>query len=305
MQTAIRQSLVGDNTVTLLDHPFAVHAFLLTHVVEAFDRAVWSWRDMVRDFEKSRPNRAHDATEDFEPMHEIARHLIHCTEMLTTALSVVDSMEKQCRACSFDVQGLHASAILRELDFHASMLKSFLHRSKALEERMQNEINLVSTHKPSVGPQAPESCPLTSSAGIPHQCATRQLRRKPHRRCRSARQQGHERHQYLRDDLPAWNIRQRKSSCQYTSGSLLLTEIEKAIFSMSFFHFTDGSGEQSGHWAVSQEFWLYWAVAIPLTVFTLGTWHVWQRRSTMMGSISKSTGSGYGLRRLKPNGSLP
>ncbi|KAK5738257.1 hypothetical protein LTR17_006134 [Elasticomyces elasticus] len=50
-----------------------------------------------------------------------------------------------------------------------------------------------------------------------------------------------------------------------------------AIFSMSFFDFP-GPG-QSQRLVLSSQFWLYWAIALPLTVLTLATWHLWQRDS--------------------------
>lgn len=54
----------------------------------------------------------------------------------------------------------------------------------------------------------------------------------------------------------------------------------QAIFSMSFFHFTEGIGVARGRWTVSEEFWLFWAVAVPLTALTAVVWVVWQKKST-------------------------
>jgi hypothetical protein len=57
---------------------------------------------------------------------------------------------------------------------------------------------------------------------------------------------------------------------------LLTTQLE-AVFSMSFFDFaTEGDGG-SDRWALSRKFWLYWVVALPLTVVTLALWYIWQR----------------------------
>jgi hypothetical protein len=57
----------------------------------------------------------------------------------------------------------------------------------------------------------------------------------------------------------------------------LLTPSVQAVFSMSFFHFATDENTQSEHWAVSQEFWVYWAVTLPLTALTLSVWHWWQQ----------------------------
>ncbi|KAF5656570.1 hypothetical protein FHETE_10938 [Fusarium heterosporum] len=46
-----------------------------------------------------------------------------------------------------------------------------------------------------------------------------------------------------------------------------------ALFSMSFFKMDDDTGE----WGVSEKFWLYWVVAIPITLLTGGLWLLWRR----------------------------
>jgi len=76
-------------------------------------------------------------------MHETARHLIHCSEMLVTAMSSIERMRK--KAATFPVFNHSAdnSTVQNDLDFHTSLLTSYLNRSKALEARMQNEISLV------------------------------------------------------------------------------------------------------------------------------------------------------------------
>ncbi|EXA28979.1 hypothetical protein FOVG_19458 [Fusarium oxysporum f. sp. pisi HDV247] len=47
-----------------------------------------------------------------------------------------------------------------------------------------------------------------------------------------------------------------------------------ALFSMSFFKIDDNTGE----WSVSQEIWLYWVIAVPVTLLTAGSWQRWQRQ---------------------------
>jgi Mg2+ and Co2+ transporter CorA len=44
------------------------------------------------------------------------------------------------------------------------------------------------------------------------------------------------------------------------------------IFGTNFFDFGKDNGEKG--WSVSEEFWLYWAIAVPLTVATVGVWTV-------------------------------
>lgn len=46
---------------------------------------------------------------------------------------------------------------------------------------------------------------------------------------------------------------------------------------MSFFHFAPGAEGGLEQWTVSPEFWMYWAVTIPVTVVTVGMWLLFQR----------------------------
>jgi hypothetical protein len=58
----------------------------------------------------------------------------------------------------------------------------------------------------------------------------------------------------------------------------------QAIFSMSFFNFQPQEGDEGGGWKVSDKFWVYFAIAIPLTCFTLAVWF-WRQR--LRGSQSQ------------------
>jgi hypothetical protein len=99
---------------------------------------------VVRELETSRLHRSFATARDFDHMHEIARHLLHSTEMLTTALSVVEGMMKECDLIGSGSSDQASSACLRELQFASSLMKALSHRSSALEKRMENEIALVS-----------------------------------------------------------------------------------------------------------------------------------------------------------------
>jgi phosphate/sulfate permease len=57
----------------------------------------------------------------------------------------------------------------------------------------------------------------------------------------------------------------------------LSTDIYQAIFSMSFFNFTPKSNNEPGRWTMSEKFWVYWVVAVPLTAIAVGCWLAWQR----------------------------
>lgn len=67
------------------------------------------------------------------------------------------------------------------------------------------------------------------------------------------------------------------------------TDDSQALFSMSFFHFAPGDDGGLEQWTVSPEFWMYWAVTIPVTALTVGMWLLfqrWQSRSTESGTYA-------------------
>jgi hypothetical protein len=86
---------------------------------------------------------------DFITMHEIARHAIHSSETLAMAIETVGSMIQEHEIFFDENSSLsQESTILskqttRTLRSHITMLKCLNMRSKALEERLRNEINLV------------------------------------------------------------------------------------------------------------------------------------------------------------------
>lgn len=143
-QTHLRGQILAGKLSALEAHPLSIHVLLLGYILESFNRAVWSWRDVVRELEMSRLHREFATARDFDHMHEIARHLVHSTEMLTTALSVVECMMNECEVVGSGSDGQALSACRRELHFVSSLMKALLHRSSALEKRMENEIALVS-----------------------------------------------------------------------------------------------------------------------------------------------------------------
>ncbi|GAB7350979.1 hypothetical protein MBLNU459_g1476t1 [Dothideomycetes sp. NU459] len=51
-----------------------------------------------------------------------------------------------------------------------------------------------------------------------------------------------------------------------------------AIFGMSFFNFSGGSGS-AGRFTVSRDIWIYFAISIPLTLISIYSWYTWHTRA--------------------------
>jgi hypothetical protein len=146
LRDEVRKSLKGSPQLLIASSPYDAHAFILPFVVRVFDTSVWMWRDWIRESESRRHDNANSRAA-FLAMHELARHAIHSTETLTSALVVVRSIIDEQRERS---PLLHTASTLdvntnRVFQHQKTLLEILLSRSQALERRLQNEINLVGT----------------------------------------------------------------------------------------------------------------------------------------------------------------
>lgn len=81
-------------------------------------------------------------------MHEMARHAIHSSEMLAMGIETITSIIQEhdiliTENPSFPFMGAVCKQSGKDLRYLCTLLKSLHLRSKALEERLRNEINLV------------------------------------------------------------------------------------------------------------------------------------------------------------------
>lgn len=138
---------MSSGTAIRAEDLFAVHAIIVGEIVVLYDRAVWSMRDLVRGFEQNRVSPLdYDPQPNYAEVHEMARHVIHSTEMLEMALEVVAGMIREHEQFFNDNPSalVHYKRAGNELRYQSTILKCIHLRSKALKERLNNEINLVS-----------------------------------------------------------------------------------------------------------------------------------------------------------------
>jgi len=232
--------LSPQNDLQLLE-PFSVHTVLLEHVIKLYDIALWSFRDIIRDLEKHRLP-SENPQPDYIGMHEISRHIIHSSEMLETAIATVSSIVQEHEIFINENSWLPYLSLAsskqtsRSFRHQQSLLKSLHLRSKALEKRLRNEINLA------FNMVAQNDSRIAVSIG---------------------------------------EATKADSAAMKTISTLGLLFLPGtficAIFSTSFFNFSPGSSTEPQHWTISEKFWIYWAVTIPLTVATSVFWYCWRR----------------------------
>ncbi|KAL6229679.1 hypothetical protein BDW75DRAFT_235015 [Aspergillus navahoensis] len=218
-------------------NPFSWHAAFARMVLEQYDTAFWLLRDLVRKQEKTRTNSAHKPN-DFPLLHDILRHLFHYEETIEVAQHTLRMMAaEQDRWRNEDEDNIRQNLgiwvktrqrILHE-EKRAHSLKT---RSKSLNDRHRNEINLV-THL------AELSNMMKTVAVV---------------------------------------------SMVYLPGTFV-----SGLFGTNFFSFQADPGNT---WLMADEFWIYWAVTLPLTFATVVIWAIWHWRDTLAGWWHQAQGQG-------------
>ena len=102
---------------------------------------------------RSRPHTIPTHRPQFQCMHEIARHVLHIVEVLEMSVTVIENMineverfERAADAAKMD--DVDCTKIFGILRCQKTLLECSYGRAKALNERLQNEINLVKPTRP-------------------------------------------------------------------------------------------------------------------------------------------------------------
>ncbi|KAK1843260.1 hypothetical protein CCHR01_14121 [Colletotrichum chrysophilum] len=216
--------------------PYWIYTRILEKVVTLQDAAVWSVRDTVRNTEKERdgPTKPKPAP-DYRHLHETARHAIHVSETLQLAVKAARQILVQHGTVKADWSGAQPDAAWKRAWKHANgRLLFFEDMLDSLQERSaSNKARLLNEIALAFNMVAQFDSGVSVDIG------------------RAA---------------------QRDSEAMKTVAFLTLLFLPatfvSAVFSTTFFEFDSGSGE----WLMSDKFWVYWVVAIPVTIVTALMW---------------------------------
>ncbi|TVY52504.1 hypothetical protein LCER1_G006989, partial [Lachnellula cervina] len=222
--------------------PFWFHVVLIENIIDLYNKTLWAWRDLVRGLEQNR-SCPRNPQPDYITMHEIARHVIHSSETIAMALETMTDMTQEHKLFFKENESLPAASRIAfqqtSMAFRSqvSVLKCLNLRSKVLEERLRNEINLVAfntvaQHDSRIAVLIAEATQVDSAS------------------------------------MKTISI----LGLVFMPGTFIC-----ALFSTSFFNFSPATSTEPQHWRVSEQFWVYWAVALPLTLVTVASLVFWQR----------------------------
>jgi hypothetical protein len=133
----------------------AFHPILLSAVRDMYNSSVWALRDFIR---KAEIQRTFDTPTsivqpDFVHLHELARHVIHSNEVLDVALTTSQRLQARCMKSTRTRNSTKESQdreqdLCEQFEFLENDLFGIKRRSISLQERLQNEIQLVRNSRP-------------------------------------------------------------------------------------------------------------------------------------------------------------
>jgi Mg2+ and Co2+ transporter CorA len=228
-----------------LGDPFWIYAPLIEEVVRLQDQAVWAIRNQVRAMEREKIP-ATKPKPNYRLLHDISRHEIHVSETLGVAISTIDSILE----CHKDVM-----ASILSVDATSNHSSKHIHQRLLFHKHMLDSLR----HRSSSNKER-----LMNEIQLAFNTIA----------------------QYDSGiSVDIGRAAQIDSAAMKTISFLTLTFLPatfvSTIFSMSFFNYSPDSGS----WTVSDKFWIYWAVAIPLTIVASVVWYYWHKvfPSTLIG----------------------
>ncbi|KAK5659905.1 hypothetical protein OQA88_13369 [Cercophora sp. LCS_1] len=166
-QTEIKKQF-RESTTDWLNCPLGVYSILASAVVSRFDTALWGFRKPVRTIEKERepPDTLFDdpkldPDDKSEPesaderryqytrqryfkMHDLARHIIHETEILNVAARTLTAiLGTQNEVCEGKKDMLLCAQSHRSVEVAEQQIQNLSLRAGAFEKRLENEIKLA------------------------------------------------------------------------------------------------------------------------------------------------------------------
>ncbi|KAL8701982.1 MAG: hypothetical protein Q9201_004628 [Fulgogasparrea decipioides] len=210
-------------------------------ILKLFDTAVWSLRDIVRETELNRMITSRQEP-NFSLLHDVARHAIHSSETLDVAMETMTRIIRQHERFP------EAGQPYANIDVNA-----LRHTQQYLGFQLQMIQSLRARSKANEERLRNEIALAFNTIAQNDSKATVRIS----------------------------EAVQRDSAAMKTVAILTLTFLPatfvSSVFSMSFFNFSPGSMAHEGDWMVSEKFWLYWAISVPLTIITIASWLLWQK----------------------------
>lgn len=218
--------------------PFWVHVRLLEQLSDLQNNAVWTVRTEIRKVEKKKQSSKPDP--NYRGLHDLARHAIHVSETLDVSLKTTKSIVEQHKTLEEEhwPGGVAAAAKRGSFRQVRERLLWYEHILESLKSRaLSNKERLINEIQLSFNLVAQYDSAVSVQIG---------------------------------------QATQSDSAAMKTIASATLVFLPPtficALFSMSFFNIDENTGD----WTMSSRFWIYWAIAVPVTLLTAVVWYMYQ-----------------------------
>ncbi|KAF2258378.1 hypothetical protein CC78DRAFT_478929, partial [Lojkania enalia] len=231
----IRDSLLKHLLSSFPEHgvfnPYQIHISFLEELARLQDEAVWGIRDLVRKSEIQRNKLGFVRNvENYFQLAEVGRHAIHVSETLEVAVDTIRSMKL-------------------EYDQYFIEHPATDHTSRLTYSKTRMGLNFLSNKLYSLlSRSASNKDRLVQEVQLSFNLLT-----------------WYESEVGNRIALASQNDSAAMRSITFLTFVFLPATFISAIFSMSFFNF-DGEGNK---WRISKDFWIYWVITIPVTLFSV------------------------------------
>lgn len=218
--------------------PYAVFPQVLDALLRLYDDSVWAIRNHISQWEARR-----SVEIDYFLLHEIARHGVHVSETLSVATRSLDAMQRHHEWFRANSDLTQSKNSRRRWDKVGSRFESQLGLLQGLLQRSE-----------------------ANNARIQNEI-TLAFNAAAQRDSKVQLQIGEE--------------AKREASAMKAIAVVTMTFLPatfvSTIFGTNFFSFEPDGDAGRSSFAVSSQFWIYWALSVPLTVATLALWFWWSR----------------------------
>lgn len=235
--------------------PLWPYTRILNELGKLQDKSVWDIRTKVRDVEKAREAKEQMDSERKRPqinypeLHDLARHAIHVCETLDVAVRTGKTiLEHHARFMDELAQGgLDMALDDRSMRVAAGAARNVHEKLQHMEHMLESLRQRSSSNKARLLNEIQlcfhMSAEYDSTVSVQIASATRS------------------------DSADMRTV-------AYLTLTFLPATFISALFGTSFFSFE----QDTGTWAMSDKFWIFWAISLPATALTVGVWYAWKTR---------------------------
>ncbi|KAJ3495500.1 hypothetical protein NLG97_g3354 [Lecanicillium saksenae] len=237
-QALLLESLMGEEPNDELIDPFWVYSRILKNVVELYDQSIWYLRHLVRNLEKSTEGTGR--APNYRKLHDLARHAIHIVETTSvgtnTSQRIHVAHKEYMDESKLSEQPPTASETRTQKRIQNQLLESDLSINNLQERASATNKRLHNEIQLSFNLVVQKDSGMTLKMS-----------------------------RIAQDDSKVMRM------IAFLTLTFLPATFVSAVFSTSFFNFNPDANK----WTVSNKFWIFWVISVPITLLTLFMCHKW------------------------------